>query len=186
MKTIAKTTDIAYVALGAVLITVCSWISIPMAVPFTMQTFAVFCVLLILGGKRGTVSITVYILLGAVGLPVFSGFSGGIGKLLGSTGGYILGFVFTGLLYWLGEVLLSRAESAAGRIACIGSLVLGLAVCYAFGTAWFMYVYARNTGAIALGTALGWCVLPFIIPDLIKLALAVILASRVRKALKLR
>ena len=186
MKAIAKTTDIAYVALGAVLIAVCSWISIPMAVPFTMQTFAVFCVLLILGGKRGTMSIAVYILLGAVGLPVFSGFTGGIGKLLGSTGGYILGFVFTGLLYWLGEVLLSQAESAAGRIACIGSLVLGLAVCYAFGTAWFMYVYARNTGAIALSTALGWCVLPFIIPDLIKLALAVILASRVRKALKLR
>lgn len=179
MNTKAKTTDIVYIALAAVLITVCSWISIPLAVPFTMQTFAVFCVLELLGGKRGTLAIITYVLLGAVGLPVFSGFTGGAGRLLGTTGGYILGFIFTGLLYWLGEKLYSVST------ARIVSLLLGLAVCYAFGTAWFMYVYAKDTGAIALGTALGWCVLPFVVPDLIKLFLAVILASRIRKAVKL-
>ena len=174
------TTDITYIALGAVLIAICSWISIPSAVPFTLQTFAVACVLGLLGGKRGTVSIIVYILLGAVGVPVFAGFSGGLGSLLGTTGGYIIGFVFMGLLYWLSEVLIGSSLPVKAV-----SMLLGLIVCYAFGTAWFMFVYAKNSGAIGLGTALSWCVIPFIIPDLVKLALAVILSDRVRRAVKL-
>ena len=82
--------DLTYVALGAVLIAICSWISIPAAVPFTLQTFAVAFVLLTLGGRRGTLSIIIYILLGAIGIPVFSQFSAGIGVLLGTTGGYII------------------------------------------------------------------------------------------------
>ena len=121
-----KTKDMAYIALCAVLLAVCSWISIPFTVPFTLQTFAVFCTLLILGGKRGTVAVAVYILMAAVGLPVLSGFRGGAGALLGTTGGYILGFILTGLIYWLSEKLL--ADSPVIRIA---ALVCGLAVCYA-------------------------------------------------------
>ena len=88
-----KTIDLAYMALGAVIIAVCSWISIPTVVPFTLQTFAVFSVLGLLGGKRGTISVLIYILLGAVGVPVFAGFSGGFGVILGPTGGYIVGFL---------------------------------------------------------------------------------------------
>ena len=72
-----------YIALGVVLITVCSWISIPMAVPFTLQTFAVFTVCGMLGGRRGTISVLIYILLGLLGIPVFSGFMGGAGVLFG-------------------------------------------------------------------------------------------------------
>ena len=175
-----KTTNLVYVSLAAVLIAICSWISIPMTVPFTMQTFAVFCVLELLGGKRGTLAVCVYILLGAIGLPVFSGFTGGVGRLLGTTGGYIIGFIFTGLVYWITEVLFQK-----NRAARIAALVLGLAVCYAFGTAWFMYVYAKSTGPIALGTALGWCVIPFIIPDLVKLTLAHLICARVSKTIKI-
>lgn len=96
-----RTIDLVYIALGAVLITICSWISIPTTVPFTMQTFAVFFVLSALGGKRGTAAIVVYVSLGAVGVPVFAQFASGIGILLGSTGGYIVGFIFMGLIYWL-------------------------------------------------------------------------------------
>ena len=84
-----QTRDLAYVAVCAVLMAVCSWISIPAAVPFTLQTFAVFCSLGFLGGKRGTAAILVYLLLGALGIPVFAGFSGGIGILFGTTGGYL-------------------------------------------------------------------------------------------------
>ena len=91
-----KVLDLVYISIGAALIAICSWISIPTAVPFTLQTFAVFFVLLSLGGERGTLATLVYVLLGAVGVPVFAGFSGGIGILLGSTGGYIIGFLFTG------------------------------------------------------------------------------------------
>ncbi|MBR2256575.1 MAG: biotin transporter BioY [Blautia sp.] len=176
-----KTTDLVYIAICAVLLAVCSWISIPTLVPFTMQTFGVFFVLMFLGGKRGTAAIVVFILLGAVGVPVFAGFSGGIGILLGTTGGYIIGFIVMGIIYWLTEAFIG--DSLVIRIIF---LVIGLAACYAFGTAWFMAAYAKNAGAIGLGTALSWCVIPFIIPDLVKMALAVLVAERVKKAVRIR
>jgi len=157
----------AYVAVMAGLIAVCSWISIPTTVPFTLQTFAVFLAVGVLGGRRGTFAVLVYILLGAVGLPVFAGFTGGLGILLGATGGYILGFLFSALLYW--AMTQALGERPAVMVA---AMVLGLAVCYAFGTAWFMVVYARANGPVGLTAALGWCVFPFIIPDLVKAALA--------------
>ena len=86
--------DMAYTAMFAVVMAACSWISVPYVVPFTMQTFAVFLAVGVLGGKRGTLAVLVYILLGCVGIPVFSGFSGGVGILMGSTGGYIVGFLW--------------------------------------------------------------------------------------------
>ena len=90
MNTKLSITSMIYIALMAVIITICSWISIPGPVPFTLQTFAVFTALLLLGTRDGLISIVVYLLLGAVGVPVFSGFSGGIGHLLGPTGGYLI------------------------------------------------------------------------------------------------
>lgn len=174
-----KTIDLAYMALGAVIIAVCSWISIPTVVPFTLQTFAVFSVLGLLGGKRGTISVLIYILLGAVGVPVFAGFSGGFGVILGPTGGYIVGFILMGLLYWLMEKLFGVKIYIR-----IISMVLGLLVCYAFGTVWFMIVYAKQSGPIGLGTALLSCVVPFIIPDFVKMGLALLITSRVGKYLK--
>ena len=169
-----------YIAVFAVLIAICSWISIPTTVPFTLQTFAVFLAVGVLGGKRGSLSVLIYILLGAVGIPVFAGFSGGFGNLLGQTGGYIVGFLFSALLMWLMEALLGKKTWVLGL-----SMVLGLIVCYAIGTEWFMVVYARNSGAVELATVLGWCVIPFIIPDLIKIVLALALSKRLGKALKL-
>lgn len=168
-----KTRDMVYIALSAVLIAVCSWISIPLVVPFTMQTFGVFLTVAVLGGKRGTLAVIVYLLLGVMGLPVFAGFSGGIGCLLGSTGGYIIGFLFLALIMWAMERLWG---TGTGILAL--SMVLGLLACYAFGTAWFMLVYARTTGAIGLWTALLWCVFPYILPDLAKIALALALRKR--------
>ncbi len=179
-KTHQKIQSMAYIALFAVVMAVCSWISIPMTIPFTLQTFAVFLAVGVLGGRRGTIAVVVYILLGAVGVPVFANFQGGLGALLGNTGGYIIGFLFTALLMWGMEALLGRKLWVLAV-----SMVLGLIVCYAFGTAWFMVVYARNSGAVGLATALGWCVIPYIIPDLVKIALALALTRTLRKALKL-
>ena len=94
-----RTRDMTYIALFAVLMIVCAWISIPITtISFTLQTFAVFAALLTLGGRRGTYAVVVYLLLGAVGLPVFSGFRGGPAALLGATGGYILGFLASALV----------------------------------------------------------------------------------------
>ena len=175
-RTRTKTLDMVYIAIGVALITVCSWITIPMTIPFTLQTFAVFAVLMILGGERGLIATLVYVLMGAIGIPVFSGFAGGIGVVLGNTGGYIIGFIFIGLIY----IALTRVFGRKLIVEII-SLVLGLIACYAFGTGWFMYVYMRNTGSVGLLTVLSWCVFPFIIPDLAKMAIAVILSKRVKK-----
>lgn len=95
-----KTYDLVYISMFTVLIAICSWISIPAAVPFTLQTLGVFLAVGILGGKRGTMAVLVYILLGAIGIPVFAGFSGGIGVLTGTTGGYIVGFLASALVMW--------------------------------------------------------------------------------------
>ena len=170
----SKILDLSLIAMFAAIIAVCSWISIPMTVPFTLQTLGVFCAVGLLGGKRGTLAVLTYILLGAIGLPVFAGFSGGMGILATSTGGYILGFLLSALLYWLITSLLGNKT-----IVVILAMLLGLLVCYAFGTAWFMVVYARTTGAVGLATALGWCVVPFILPDLAKIAVAVLLTKKV-------
>ena len=173
------TKDLCYMALMAVLIAVCSWISIQTVVPFTLQTFAVFCALELLGGARGTVAVAVYLLLGAVGVPVFAGFTGGLGILFGTTGGYLLGFLLTGLVYWLFERL--------GRSLWLRSaaLLIGLALCYAFGTLWFVELYSRANGPLSVMTALGWCVLPFLLPDGVKLVLAMLLSARLKPLLKL-
>ena len=120
-------------------------------------------------------------LLGAAGLPVFSGFGAGVGALLGPTGGYILGFAFTALSMWGVEAKFGEALPA--RIA---GMALGLALCYAFGTAWFMAVYARTNGPIALGAALSMCVFPFILPDIAKMALAILLSARLKPLLRRR
>ena len=164
------TKQIALIAMGVALITVCSWISIPATVPFTLQTFAVCLVTAVFGLRMGIWAVLCYILLGAVGAPVFSGFKGGFGALLGTTGGYIIGFLFTALI-------VGTAVKKWGRNmpVLILSMALGILLCYTFGTVWFMLVYAKNSGPIGIGTALGWCVIPYLIPDGAKIVLAALL-----------
>ena len=171
-----KTRDIVYTAFFAVLIAVGSWISIPMTVPFTLQTFAVFVTLGILGGRRGTMAVLLYILLGAVGIPVFSGFTGGVGILLGNTGGYIAGFLLTGFIFWGMQRMFGRSLGVQ-----VISMLLGLISCYFFGTVWFLLVYMRNGSTVSVVTVLGWCVIPFFVPDLVKLGLALTVARRVSR-----
>lgn len=163
-------------AIFVAIMTVCSWISIPTSVPFTLQTFGVFLTIGLLGGKLGTISVLVFVLLGAIGIPVFSGFTGGFGIILGTTGGYIVGFIFSALIMWLIQKIFGDK-----LIIQIISMVTGLLVCYLFGTIWFMAVYTHNTGAIGLSAVLGWCVVPFVIPDIVKIACAVIIVNRLKK-----
>ena len=170
--------QMTYAALSAALIAVCSWVTIPAAVPFTLQTFAVFTACSLLGGKLGLCAVALYMLLGAAGLPVFSGFGAGVGALFGPTGGYILGFAFTALAMW--GVQVKFGDRLPVRVS---GMALGLLLCYAFGTAWFMAVYARTSGPIGLGAALSMCVLPFILPDCAKIALALFVSTRLRPLL---
>lgn len=173
-----KTRQIAYIGLCTALIAVCSWISIPLTVPITLQTFAIFLTVALLGLKNGTITVLVYILLGAIGLPVFSGFKSGAAVLLGTTGGYIIGFLFSAIV--VGLILKFFGKST---LVMFISMIIGLIVCYIFGTIWFMIVYMKNTGDIGLVSVLSWCVIPFIIPDIIKIILAIILYKPLSKEL---
>lgn len=143
---------------------ICSWISLPVGhMALTMQTFGVLLALGVLGGKWGSVSILVYLLLGAAGLPVFSGFRGGLGHLLGITGGYLWGFLLTGLVYWAWE--------KRGRLP---AMALGLAACYLCGCAWFWLYAGGGMGLIFLQ-----CVVPYLIPDALKLWLSLTVSKRI-------
>lgn len=180
MNTTSKIKNMVYISMFAILITICAWISIPAAIPFTLQTMGVFLAIGILGGKRGTLTIVLYVLLGAIGLPVFSGFKGGIAALTGPTGGYILGFIFSALLMW-------GIEKIAGKnkMILLISMILGLLICYMFGTIWFMKIYSVANGAVGIGTVLAWCVFPFIIPDCVKITIAFFVTDRVKKAIQI-
>lgn len=145
---------------------VCAWISLPVGdIAFTMQSFAVILTLMVLGGKWGSVSILIYLLLGAAGMPVFSGFQGGFGTLLGITGGYLWGFLFSGLAYW-----------ALERVNRHLAAVMALIVCYICGTVWFHF-YAGGGAAFILLR----CVVPYLIPDALKLILAFRVSRRLSK-----
>ena len=176
-----KTKDLTHISLFTTLISICSWISIPAAIPFTLQTFAIFLTIGLLGGKRGSIAVLVYILLGAVGLPVFANFQGGIGILLGPTGGYIIGFLASALVMWA----IMDFFGDGNRILAI-SMVIGLVICYIFGTAWFIYVYTNSNGPVSLMEVLAWCVIPFLIPDIIKISLSLILVNKLKKHIKLK
>lgn len=169
--------DISYAALSVALIAVCSWISVPALtptmVPFTMQTFAVCLVTALLGLRLGLWSVLCYLLLGAVGVPVFAGFSGGFAALLGVTGGYLVGFVFTALAVGLAVDKLGRSLPVL-----MISMALGILLCYTFGTLWFVAVYTRTSSPIGIAAALAWCVVPYLIPDAVKIVLASLITRR--------
>ena len=174
-KTLFTVKELCYTALGAALMAICAWISIPAQVPFTLQTFAVFFITGLLGLKCGTASVIVYLLLGAVGLPVFAGFKGGLGSLVGVTGGYLLGFVFSALAVGLITKFFGRSLPVL-----VLAMVAGLALCYAFGSAWFQVLYIQSKGPITTGAVLSMCVIPYLLPDAIKIALAALLVRQVQ------
>lgn len=169
-KTRLSALDMAQIALFTALISICAWISIPTTVPFTLQTFGVLCALGLLGGKRGTLAVLLYLLLGAVGVPVFSGMRGGPGMLLGVTGGFLVGFLACALVYWLFTRLWGQRYGVK-----LAGLAVGLLTCYAFGTVWFTVAYAGPTGPVGLDTAILWCVTPFLLPEALKFALTALL-----------
>lgn len=181
-KTNSNVLYLTCVAMSVAILAVCSWISIPALgplVPFTLQTFAVFVISGLFDWKRSISAIVVYILLGAVGVPVFSNFKGGIAALTGPTGGYIVGFIFMIIV-----IQLFKNIKRGSFIFLLVGMLIGLATLYTFGTAWFYVVYTGAGNITTLGSVLGMCVLPFIIPDFLKMALAVIIVNRLSLPLR--
>lgn len=170
--------SISMAATFAAITAICSWISIPvLAVPFTLQTLAIFLCCWTLDFQTSMYAITAYLLLGIIGVPVFSGFSGGVSAILGPTGGYLVGFLFMPPVYFLISKL--GKDKIAFRI--IG-LLAALIVCYTFGSIWFYFVYMGKGTTVGFGQVLSWCVIPFIGPDLVKGLFAVIIGERLLKS----
>ena len=171
----SKAYPIVLVGVFVAIISICAWISIPMVpIPITLQTLGVFITASILGAKLGTVSIIIYILLGAVGLPVFSNFTGGFGILLSPTGGFIIGFIFTALT--IGIITSFKNSILTNTLA----MLLGLLLCYTFGTVWYC-IYAN----VDFITAVLVCVVPFLFGDAIKIIVASILVTKLKKLIKI-
>jgi biotin transport system substrate-specific component len=149
-------------------------LNIPISpVPISLGSMAVYFAVTVLGMKRGTVSVVLYILLGLVGLPVFSNFSGGAGKLFGPTGGYIIGYIFLALLFGF---FVEHWKNNLGMN--IAGAVLGTLVLYLFGTVWL--AYQLNLGFVA---ALWAGVIPYIPGDIVKLIIAMAVGMQLRKRL---
>ena len=166
--------SMVFMAIFAAILCVCAPFAVPLPglVPITLATFAVYLAGTILGGKRGMIAVIVYILLGAVGLPIFSGFDGGIAKLMGVTGGYIIGYIPLALITGIFADMKTR-----GHWTMVIGMILGTVALYTFGTAWYMIF----TGTALIPALLG-CVVPFLIGDGIKIvcvtAIAMPLKSR--------
>ena len=166
--------DICLIGMFTALIVVCSQLSIPMpaGVPMTLQTFIIPLAGIVLGAKRGTIATCIYLLLGAVGLPVFAGFSGGFGILFGITGGFLLSFPLMALCAGLGSRHDNKVKTAVG-------LIIGAVLNYLVG----MIMFAALTDS-SMGYAFTACVLPFIPTAIIKIVLAEIIGLQMKKLLR--
>ena len=168
------TYQMAVTALMAAALCVLGPLSVPIgAIPISLSNFVICLTAWLLGPKFGTLSVAVYLLIGLVGVPVFSGYGAGVAKLAGPTGGYLVGYL---LLAFIGGLFIEKSKGQP-VIAGIG-LVLGDAACYVLGTAWFVFQMQCD-----LGYALSVCVYPFIALDLAKIVVSCIVGALLRKRL---
>ena len=165
----------AIIALMTAVLCILAPISIPVfisPVPVSLGVLAVYLTAYVLSPVDSLISVIIFILLGTFGLPVFSGYSGGLSKLVGPTGGYIIGFLFT---VYISSLFIHMKK---GIIFDVIGMITGLALCYILGTIWFSY--QQGKGFIA---SLLLCVVPFLIGDAIKIIVAVILGTQINKRL---
>ena len=180
-----STAELCQIAVFTAIIAILSQLSIPMpaGVPMTLQTLIIPLAGIILGRRKGTYATLLYLLIGAIGVPVFSGFSGGLGVLLGMTGGFLVSFPILSYTAGLGDEL-GRKGSANDKvksgyyILLVAFLLLGATINYVFGTVWFMV--ATGSDFLYSFTA---CVVPFIPTAIIKIIIVAVLGPELRKRL---
>ena len=176
--------DLGYIAVSTALIAVSSWIALPLGgIPVTLQTLAVCLTAALLGWRRAVFAIVAYLALGGIGVPVFAGFTGGVGKLLSPTGGYLFGFLLTALFVGGASKLVKEKSEKKYPIILWGAMLLGVLLCYILGTIWFALI-SSNGGLGGFWGALVTCVLPYLPFDFIKTAFAAFLAQRLKKYVK--
>ncbi|XME03864.1 biotin transporter BioY [Lachnospiraceae bacterium C1.1] len=166
---------IALIGLMAAMICIFGPLSIPIGViPVSLTPFAVFLAVYILGKNAGTIAFVVYLLLGLVGLPVFSGFMGGPAKLIGPTGGYLVSFI---LMAYIAGIFIEKSNNIF--IQMLGCFI-GLLLSYTIGTIWLSV-----QASMSLTAALAAAVIPFVPFDIIKIVLAVLLGKEIKKRIKI-
>lgn len=171
-----KIKDIAIISVAAAMICVVSPVSIPIGdIPISLATFIIYLIAAIIGPKKGTISVLVYILVGIIGVPVFSNYRAGISVIVGVTGGYIVGYIPLALLT---GIFIYKCKGKIWMYP-IG-MILGTIVCYFIGTVWYMFNTNNN-----LISSLLVCVVPFLLFDLIKIVLSSVLAYLINKKLSL-
>lgn len=178
MKPAVNTRQMALIGLMTALLCIMAPISILLPfspIPLSLGTLAVYFGVLLLGMKQSLISVAVYLLLGLVGLPVFSGFSGGAGKLFGPTGGYLVGYIFLALITGF---FIDKFPNR--KLICMVGMLLGTVACYLFGTLWLSY-----QSAMSFSQALLSAVVPFLPGDALKLVVAMLVGFQVRKRLRL-
>ncbi len=175
-KGIYTSKELTLIGVFVTLMIICSLISIPTGIPFTLQTFGVCVIGGLLGVKNGLTALLVYFLIGLAGLPVFSNVNGGIGVLLGPTGGYLIGFFF--IVICIG---ISVWKYGNKTLPLTMAIITGHIACYTFGTAWFLLIYTGSDNTIGINAALSLCVMPYIIPDIIKGTLSIFFIKSIKK-----
>ena len=181
-NSLSNTRNLVLCAMCAAITCILAPLSIPLAggVPVSLATFAVMLSGVLLGGPLGALSQLIYVLLAAVGLPVLAGWTGGLGIVLGMTGGYIIGYIpcawRTGLIYKkYGET----AKKPVKILFMILGMTAGNIVLYVIGTAWFMFITEMT-----LEASLAACVIPFIPGNIIKMAAVIIIGLPVENAIR--
>ncbi len=164
--------DMSLISMCVAIISLFSWIYIPFTVNFTLQTLAIFVICAVFKLKVSIFSVLIYILLGACGLPIFSGFGAGFGTLVGPTGGYI--FSFMTFPFIINLFILKKRNSLLRKIL---GMAVSIVCSYTIGTLWYYLAFGMGTDINFL-QLLGICVLPFIIPDILKIIIAVIISQR--------
>ncbi len=181
LQNMSTVQQMSIVGLMAAIICIMGPWSIPIPIspiPISLCTFSIYLSCYILGAKFAYISVGIYILIGLVGLPVFSGFASGLGKVSGPTGGYLIGYIFIAIIGGYFVDKFSNTKNPTKYLFCILGMILGTIVCYSLGTVWLAYQLSLSfQGALAAG------VLPYIPLDLCKIVAAALLGQQIRKRL---
>lgn len=167
-----KVKQMIYCALFAGIVAIMAQIKIDLVgiIPITMQTLGIYLMAIVLKPRYAFLAALVYVLMGAIGLPVFAGFTGGMGILVGPTGGYIFSFPIVAFVI---SYCFTIKDNILFKVL---AMLIGTAICYTIGTAWFMY--SNQSG---LWQSLVWCVFPFLIGDAIKITASILFSNRMKQ-----
>ena len=179
-----KTRDITIIAPCVACICLSAWLAVPIGgVMITMQTAMICLIAGVFGAKRAGIAVVAYLIIGGIGLPVFAGFGGGISRLVSPMGGFLIGFLLLAVVVgWTSDKSKHKAKNGCRLV--IGVLI-GMALCYAMGMAWFACLALQEGGVVNVSILFLSCVLPYLPFDVVKLALAIYLIRRMRQILPL-